>query len=115
LDELGKVAAGHFIFAVGGNSLGYADQLLNIVIMLFKKGKDGFVFLAVSQKFILHLFGGYIVVTPLLLVVDIIQGCFYIIQQHLSGFVRCLSAYLTGSKIQHIFELRKCLNINVSA
>ncbi|CAG9867394.1 hypothetical protein BOVAC1_1749 [Bacteroides ovatus] len=36
-------------------------------------------------------------------------------QGYLSGFVRCLSAYLTGSKIQHIFELRKCLNINVSA
>ena len=74
-----KMAAGHFIFTVGSNRFRYADQLLNIIIMLFEKGKDGFVFLTVSQKFILHLFGCYIIVTPLLFVVDIVQGCFYII------------------------------------
>lgn len=73
------MAASNFIFTVGGNRLGYTNQLLYIVIVLFKKGKDGFVFLTVSKKFILHLFGCYLVVTPLLFMVDSIQGCFYII------------------------------------
>ena len=37
LNKLGKVAAGHFVFTIGGNRLGYADQLFHIVIVLFEK------------------------------------------------------------------------------
>ena len=47
-DELGKVAAGHFILAVGRYRLGYADQLLHIVIVLLEQGKDCFVALAMT-------------------------------------------------------------------
>ena len=47
-DELGKVAAGHFILTVGRYRLGYADQLLHIVIVLLEQGKDCFVALAMT-------------------------------------------------------------------
>ena len=36
-DELGKVAAGHFILAVGRYRLGYAHKLLHIVIVLLEQ------------------------------------------------------------------------------
>ena len=48
LDELGKMAAGHFIFTISGNRFRYADQLLNIVIVLLEKIKDGVVVLAMT-------------------------------------------------------------------
>lgn len=46
MDELGKMAAGYFIFAISGNRFGYADQLFHIVIVLLEKVKDGIVVLA---------------------------------------------------------------------
>ena len=48
LNELGKVAAGDFILAVSRYCLGYADQLLHIVIVLLEQGKDCFVALAMT-------------------------------------------------------------------
>ena len=48
LDKFSKVAAGDFILAVGRYRLGYADQLLHIVIVLLKQGKDCFVALAMT-------------------------------------------------------------------
>ena len=48
LYELGEVAAGDFILAVGGYRLGYAHKLFHIVIVLLEKGKDCFVALAMT-------------------------------------------------------------------
>ena len=48
LNELGKVAAGDFILTVGRYRLGYADQLLYIVIVLLEQGKDCFVALTMT-------------------------------------------------------------------
>ena len=35
------MAAGHFIFTISGNRFRYADQLLNIIIVLLEKVKNG--------------------------------------------------------------------------
>ena len=48
LYELGEVAAGNFILAVGGYRLGYAHKLFHIVIVLLEQGKDCFVALAMT-------------------------------------------------------------------
>ena len=48
LDKFGKVAAGDFILAVGRYRLGYAHELLHIVIVLLEQGKDCFVALAMT-------------------------------------------------------------------
>ena len=88
LNELGKVAAGDFVLAVGRYRLGYAHKLLHIVIVLLEQGKDGFVALAMPQKLVLHFLGGHVVVTPLHFVVNGVQRCVYIIQHtvYAAGF-----------------------------
>jgi len=81
LYELGEVAAGNFILAVGGYRLGYAHKLFHIVIVLLKQGKDCLVALVVSQELVLHFLGGNVIVTPLHFVVNGVQRCPYVVQQ----------------------------------
>ena len=116
------MTAGHFIFTISGNRFRYADQLLNIVIVLLEKVKDGVVVLTMTQKFILHLFGGNIIVTPLQFVINGVQGCVYIIQQSVdtgsfrrtSGGFTCLTVPNFGLNIKFGIETA-CHTINRDA
>ena len=73
LDELGKMPFSHFVFLISGFCFGNTYQLLHIVIVFLKQGKDGFMVVAVSQKLVLHLFSSNIVITPLHFMINGIQ------------------------------------------